>query len=403
MNKIIILKILLILIILFVSGQIFPEKIPEPFNPGPPLNTPEDDFAPSVTEDGTTMVFNSKRSGNQDIYITNFKNGRWSDPSPISELNSQFTDQTPYISNDGTLIIFSSDRDESKTLHINNNAYVSFDIYISGFENGKWSHPVHIPGAVNTTDHEEAPSLSPDGQTLYFTRRKFGKNTKTVIMKSELKNALFTGGTPMPSPINTGNSERGLIEADDGFYFSSYRPGGFGDSDIYFVPKKNGELGEAVNLGPFVNSDRAEFFYTKKDYTAFFCSSRKNENNPTDRFDIYRASFDIPATYFDFNSSLIKNESVQILNDVVQFMKKNKNMKFEITGHTDLHGSEEYNNKLSLNRARSVEKYLISKGLSKKQFRIRGAGMSEPVKNGTGKGFDEYNRRTEFRFLGFIR
>ncbi|MDH5657388.1 MAG: OmpA family protein [Spirochaetia bacterium] len=397
------LVILLILLSMPLSGFLHADVIPEPFNLGLPLNTSQDDFAPSITEDGLTMVFNSKRSGNNDIYITHFKNGSWSEPEAIKEINSKYNDQTPYVSEDGSLIIFSSDRDESKSFKVKNNIYVSFDLYISAFEDGTWSSPVPVPGIVNSTDHEEAPSLSPDGQTLYFTRRKFGKNSKTIIMKANLVDMKFTEIQPLPAPINTGNSERGLIETEEGYYFSSYRPGGFGDSDIYFVSVKDGKLGNAVNLGPFINSERSEFFYSKKNYTAYFCSTRKHKMNPTDRFDIYRASFDIPATYFDFNSSRIKPETAAVLNDVAQFFKKNKNMIFEIAGHTDLHGTESYNQKLSQKRAESVEKFLIQKGLSKKQFRVRGAGMSEPVKNGTGKGFDEFNRRTEFRFLGFIR
>ncbi len=71
----------------------------------------------------------------------------------------------------------------------------------------------------------------------------------------------------------------------------------------------------------------------------------------------------------------------------------------EIVGHTDLHGTDEYNNQLSLKRADAVKNYLVEKGLDPKRFKIYGAGKTQPVVNQIGKGFDELNRRTEFKIL----
>ena len=74
-------------------------------------------------------------------------------------------------------------------------------------------------------------------------------------------------------------------------------------------------------------------------------------------------------------------------------------MEIEIIGHTDLHGTDDYNNQLSRKRAEAVKKYLAEKGLDPKRLKTFGAGKTRPVANQLGKGYDELNRRTEFNIL----
>ena len=109
------------------------------------------------------------------------------------------------------------------------------------------------------------------------------------------------------------------------------------------------------------------------------------------------ASFDIHEIYFDFESAKIKPESYPYLNALADYLKRNPSMKFEIIGHTDLHGTHEFNNKLSLARANSVKNYLIARGLDKNRFTVKGAGKTQPKVPEIGPGFDEMNRRTEFK------
>lgn len=390
---------------LTVTGGTAKEEIrpavPIPFNPGSPLNTRTHDFAPSLAPDGSFMVFNSRRHGQkyQDIYISHYKNGSWTNPEPMREINSPYNDETPFVSLNGTLIIFASDRDGSREMPRDSMGQVriSFDLYWSRKVNDMWTRPVQVAGQLNTVFHERAPALSPDGKTIYFTRWPFGESSESVIMKSELTSYGFGAAEPLPEPFNKGTRDMALIHADDGFYFSSSRDGGYGGYDIYFVSYKNGVFGKAINLGPLVNSASNEVYYSKNRDTAYFCSNRPGGLGG---FDIYKASFDIHAIYFDYDSAKIKKESYEVLDSIYLFLKENKNLMFQIIGHTDLHGSEEYNEKLSLLRAEAVRDYLLKKGLDPSRFTIRGAGKSEPRINDMGPGIDEKNRRTEFKVLG---
>jgi len=374
--------------------------VPIPLNPREPLNSRVSDFAPSLAPDGSFMVFNSKRHGQkyQDIYISHYQKGSWSEPEPMRTLNSPYNDETPYVSMDGTLIIFASDRDGSFEMPRNSQGQVkvSFDLYWSRKVKEQWTRPVKLAGSVNTIFHERMPSLSPDGNTIYFTRWPFGNNSDSVLMKSEVTPGGFGVAEPLPEPFNIGTRDYCIIHAEDGFYFSSCREGGCGGFDIYYVSYKNGIFGKAINLGPLVNSAANEVSYSKNLDTAYFCSDRPGGLG---LFDIYKASFEIHAIYFDYDSAKIKKESFDVLDSIVIFLKENKNLLFQIIGHTDLHGTEKYNDKLSLRRAEAVRDYLASKGLDKSRFTIKGAGESEPRINKTGPGFDEKNRRTEFKVL----
>ena len=173
--------------------------------------------------------------------------------------------------------------------------------------------------------------------------------------------------------------------------------------DLYFVSFENGEYGTPVNLGNRINSEANEMYLTRADQRYFISSNREGG---VGQFDLYSAfvftretSFETRAIHFDYDKADIKKESYAYLDALALFLKENSDVRIEIIGHTDLHGSDEHNNRLSLERAESVKKYLTGKGLDAGRFRTSGAGKKQPVVNRTGKGFDELNRRTEFKII----
>ncbi|MDD3080114.1 MAG: OmpA family protein [Paludibacter sp.] len=100
--------------------------------------------------------------------------------------------------------------------------------------------------------------------------------------------------------------------------------------------------------------------------------------------------------YFDFNEVLYKKTSMPELKHLMVILKKNENLKIEITGHTDSIGTKEYNDRLSLSRARQVGMFLRLKGISEDRITCYGKGCAEPVAtNKTDEGRQE-NRRVEF-------
>ncbi len=502
-----IIKILLIILYLMIYSDVKAQliNVDKVVNMGTPINSAGDDFAPSFTVDGKTLVFSSRRggSGYQHIFISHFENNTWSNPAPINSINSRYTDESPFITPDGEYIFFSSDRDGSIEMPNDGSGQVrvSSDLYVSKSISGRWDAPIKVPGAVNTPSHERMPSLSPDSMKLYYTSMPFGDVSRARIMKAEYKDGDFINPQALPAPVNVNAQDTGLVPSVDGkgFFFSSTRKGGYGGWDLYYVKFENGVFGEPINLGPEINSPKNEINLSVIKDSIYFCSNREGgygaydiytakisveddalkiivrdkktkkpveaemnlstkvkesddgsvtyeikkktdskgeaivKHNPrVESLDVFinkegylplfetieipsvkgkpqilelapiekEASFDIHSIYFDFESSKLKPESYPYLDAFAEYLKAHGSMRFEIIGHTDLHGSDEFNDKLSLERSKSVKDYLSGKGLDEKRFTIKGLGKRQPIIPQLGPDeVDAKNRRTEFKLL----
>lgn len=99
---------------------------------------------------------------------------------------------------------------------------------------------------------------------------------------------------------------------------------------------------------------------------------------------------------FDVNKASIKSESYGVINEVADMMKEHSNLNFKIEGHTDSDGADDYNLKLSSERAAAVKTALANLGISKSRLETEGKGETAPVtKNNTAEG-KANNRRVEF-------
>ena len=102
---------------------------------------------------------------------------------------------------------------------------------------------------------------------------------------------------------------------------------------------------------------------------------------------------------FDFDSYRLRSESFPHLDEVAMMMNAYPEMRIKIMGHTDSLGSDQYNETLSLNRAKSVKRYLNSKGISLDRMETAGYGEKYPIEtNSTDEG-RFHNRRVEIEIL----
>ena len=99
---------------------------------------------------------------------------------------------------------------------------------------------------------------------------------------------------------------------------------------------------------------------------------------------------------FDTSSAVILESSFSELNELVGYLKRNKDKKIDISGHTDNVGSDAANQKLSDARAKSVMSYLVTNGIEESRMTAIGFGEEKPVdSNDTFEGRQK-NRRVEF-------
>ena len=115
--------------------------------------------------------------------------------------------------------------------------------------------------------------------------------------------------------------------------------------------------------------------------------------------------FDPPKTFvlenveFDFGKATLRPASYPTLNDLVEFLQRKSDQKIEIGGHTDNVGSEAKNKILSLERAKSIVAYLVSKGIDPARLTAKGYGSMEPIEENTTEAGRQKNRRSEVQIL----
>ncbi len=103
---------------------------------------------------------------------------------------------------------------------------------------------------------------------------------------------------------------------------------------------------------------------------------------------------------FDFNKATVNPEDGAKLMSEVRSLKNVTWNTISVTGHTDSIGSENYNQKLSEERAQAVQAFLIEKGVKMEKIQTIGKGESSPIASNKTPSGRNLNRRTEIEFLG---
>lgn len=115
-----------------------------------------------------------------------------------------------------------------------------------------------------------------------------------------------------------------------------------------------------------------------------------------------RFNAEVPDTVnFDFNQSNITPEAAAVLDKQANFIRQFPEVRFTVFGHTDLVGSQGYNQRLGLRRANAVVDYLVSKGVSRSRLKaVVSYGKTRPIIQTNQP--EERNRRTVTEVSGFV-
>jgi outer membrane protein OmpA-like peptidoglycan-associated protein len=251
-------------------------------NAGPNVNSSFDDYAPVVSADGSTMIFTTNRvdstrvkttTGFEDIYISKRKDEdeEWGPPKKIGgNINKGFHDAACSLSPDGKTLFLYYDQNNG-------------DIYTSTMsENKEWAKPVPLNGNINTKLFSEtSATLSPDGTKLYFSSsRPGGKGNLDIYVSTKDATGQWGKAVNLGGEINTnGDEDSPFIHADGvTLYFSSDGHSGMGSSDIFKSTFEEGKWEKPQNLGYPLNSIAFDgFFHMSPDKrTAYYATKRKH-------------------------------------------------------------------------------------------------------------------------------
>lgn len=204
------------------------------------------------------------------------------------EINTKYPEYCPVVSADGKVLIFTSRREHGTGDGMDQDGLYFEDIYVCQKQpNGKWSKPQSIGSNINSTGHEAAIGLSPDGQLLFIYKNDdIFQSKKTSTGWSDLE--------PLGSDINSPSWEThaSVTATGDLLVFTSNRSeGGYGGRDLWYCKKlPNGDWGLAMNMGSVINTDFEEDspFISADGNTLIFSSQGHTSMGG---FDIFRSEF----------------------------------------------------------------------------------------------------------------
>ncbi len=387
------------------------------------INTEAHESSASFSYDGRTIYFVSDKDegfGGRDIYLSHMDaKGRWGKAENLGPvINTKYDEEGVFMMPDGKTLYFSSR---------GHNTMGGHDIFKSVYENGKWSEPENLGYPINTTDDDVYFSISASGKHGYYASAKEGG-----FGTFDLYCVTFLG-PEKPRVTNTEDNllasvaepvSEAVIEKNVNFGSQLIILKGVVMDEVTLDP-----LGATIDLTDNEKNEVIATFTSNSTSGKYLVSLPSGHNYgitvTKEGYLFHSENFNIPHLegyqeivkdiklqkievgkkivlnniFFDFDKSTLRSESTAELDRVVKMLNNIPTLKIEISGHTDNLGSDEYNQKLSENRAKAVVDYLIAKGIAKDRLTFKGYGESQPISDNTTDEGRQLNRRTEFKVL----
>lgn len=407
-----------------------------------------------LTMDGKAILLafaRKKNSEDDDLYVSFYEDGRWSRPMDLGEgINTKYSETTPFLSADGKTLYFSSDRPGGQG---------SQDIYLTRRLDDTWQNwrkPQNLGSPINTEEYDAYYSIAAKGDYAYFMSGKASLGKKDIFRLSvesppsggSVNESSQVGGAASDLVKESGGKDSGgkmgnapsdAAMGDSRFGNSSTRSVTSQESDpvvllsgtvlnqqtgkvpedatIIYEDLSNGKVLGQAKPDPSSGKYKLVLPYGKNygitakakglipASTNLDLSTMKGRYLELDDRDLSMVPLvkgntaTINNLFFDLGKAALKPESEPELKRILQVMKENKALVIEISGHTDNTGSDEINNKLSLERANAVKDYLLNGLIESNRIRTKGYGKSKPKADNATEEGRQINRRVEIEIL----
>jgi hypothetical protein len=201
-----------------------------PLNITPQVKSDGDLYVVSLSDSGKTLIMSRDDGYTSDLFISTYEDGKWTSHRKMDrKINSRYWESHGCLSPDGNALYFSSNRGGG---HGNSDIY-----YIEKKSNGKWDKPVNLGSVINTPYNEEAPFITSDGKTLIFASEGHKNMGGFDIFYSKKNGDEWSNPVNMGYGINTTDDDNFLVPVIQGKYgyIAKIIEDGFGNYDIYRV------------------------------------------------------------------------------------------------------------------------------------------------------------------------
>jgi hypothetical protein len=212
------------------------------------------DASINLSDDGNTLIYYVDNRNQGDVYVSHKEgeNGEWSKRVSIGDkINTkEYNECSVFITDGGKTLYWVSDKPDGLGMK---------DLYKSTLDaNGQWSEGENLGPNINTPYDDDAPFISADGKKMYFSSRGHNSMGGFDFFVSSLQSD-GTWGKPenLGWPLNSVGDDIYLVwkQGTEGFYFSSDRPGGYGEKDIYFAYPSTDIPGTNVIAGTVLDKE----------------------------------------------------------------------------------------------------------------------------------------------------
>ena len=233
----------------------------EPLQMSTSINTDNHDASIAISPDGQTLFLYRfeqdspfmKSSG--DLFISKLSGKAWGKAEKLSDkINSKYWEPSASVTEDGKILFFTSDKPEGEG---------GTDIYYSRkLSDGDWDKPQSIGKNINTKYDEDCPFIHPDGKTLYFSSKGHKSMGGFDIFISKWDSEKNEWGKPenIGYPISTAQDDLHFAISTDAkrVYFSTTRPEGYGNKDIYFADLIKQEAAKVLLISGIVRDSATQ-------------------------------------------------------------------------------------------------------------------------------------------------
>ncbi|MDQ6471705.1 OmpA family protein [Flavobacterium sp. LHD-80] len=361
---------------------------------------------PALNANETELYFASDRNnkfGNSDLYVVSLKPGGivGNDVKKLGdEINTLGRETYPYVDASG-ILYFSSD---------GHPGLGGLDVYAALKDENGLYHVINLGDGVNTASDDFAYGIQDDTKKGYFSSNRNGNDDIYGFIENRpldfgVKPLIygtlrdFTTGTPIEGiaigVYNSANEKVATGYSDkDGKYLINLEP--FKDYKLTYI--KPGLTEIIQKTLPLKQAEKREYSFNFFKEVEVIVDQEKVVIQDGD--DLTK-KLKLGPIYFDFNGYKIRESSKSELNKVLEVMKAYPQISVKVNSHTDSRGKDDFNMKLSENRAKSTVAYLVEHGISAERLKGEGFGETRLINkcsNGVkcSEKEHELNRRSEF-------